>query len=143
MKQRHSLGQIFLKNKKYIDGIFDCLEIEGKKVLEIGPGEGEISWYISDKAEYLHCVEIDSRFCSLLKDKFAKKTNVEIIQGNILEFPLSKLGKEIVIFGNVPYQISSHLIDYLIRYRKFISKAYLTFQKEFVQKLIAKQLEKK
>ena len=43
-----------------------------------------------------------------------------------------------IVFSNVPYQISSDLINYIIRYRNYIDKAYFTFQKEFADKLAAK-----
>ncbi|MFA5271537.1 MAG: rRNA adenine dimethyltransferase family protein [Candidatus Omnitrophota bacterium] len=46
--------------------------------------------------------------------------------------------EKVVVFGNVPYQISNSIITYLIENRAFIKNAYLTFQKEFVDKLIAK-----
>lgn len=140
IRQKHSLGQIFLRDKKYIRKILTNLDIDGKTVLEIGPGKGEISDYLHQRAKYLYCVEIDPRFCNFLKNKFRKKSNVKIIQGNILEFPFSKLGNELVVFGNVPYQISSELVKYLIRNRKHITKVYITFQKEFAQKLIAESV---
>lgn len=137
MRQKRSLGQIFLEDKKYVSMILDQLDVAGKIVLEIGPGKGIISEYISDKAKHLCCVEIDQRFSSFLREKFKDKGNVEIIRGDILKFPLPRLGKEIVVFGNVPYMISSQLISYFVNYRSSIKKAYLTFQKEFVQKLTA------
>lgn len=138
MKQRRSFGQVFLKDKRYIQKILDNLELEGEIVLEIGPGRGAITDYLSGRAKHLYCVEVDRRFCNFLQAKFSKKKNVEIIHADILKFPLSKLGKNIIVFGNIPYHISSELIKYLIDYRKCICRAYLTFQKEFVQKITAK-----
>ncbi len=138
MRQKRSFGQVFLKNQEYIQRILDSLDLEGKIVLEIGPGEGLITNYLIDRAKYLYCVEVDRSFCVFLKNKFRHKKNVEIIHADILKFPFSKLGKNITIFGNIPYQISSQLIKYLIDYREYIKVAYLTFQKEFVRKLTAK-----
>ncbi len=137
MKQKRSLGQVFLENKKYINKITDCLDIQGKTVLEIGSGKGALSGYISERAARLFCVELDSRFCAYLQQRFSQKNNTEVINCDILKFPLSKLGKDIVVFGNVPYQISSKLISYLADYRKYIKCVYLTLQKEFVDKLTA------
>jgi 16S rRNA (adenine1518-N6/adenine1519-N6)-dimethyltransferase len=138
IRQKRSLGQVFLKDKKYIEKIINCLDLEDKKVLEIGPGKGEITYLIGKEAKKLYCLEIDQRFYSFLKKKFSPKSNVEIICADILKFDLSRLGRKITVFGNVPYHISSKLIEYLIFYRKYITKAYLTLQKEFAQKLIAK-----
>ena len=137
MKQKPSLSQVFLTDKKYIQKIVDCLDIKGKTVLEIGSGSGSLSQHLSRRAKQLFCLEIDQRFCNLLEKKFSKNPNTQVIGADILKFPVSKLGRKLVIFGNVPYRISSDLIDYLVSQRKYISKAYLTFQKEFVNKLTA------
>lgn len=138
MRQKHSFGQVFLKNKKYIQKILDNLDLKNKIVLEIGPGKGAVTDYLIDRVKYLYCLDVDRRFCIFLKNKFKNKKNVKIIHTDILKFQLSKLGENLTVFGNIPYQISSQLIKYLIDNRKYINKAYLTFQKEFVQKLTAK-----
>ena len=138
MRQRHSFGQIFLKNQKYIQKILASFDLSGKTVLEIGPGKGLITSSLINQAKYLYCVEVDRRFCVFLKNKFRHNKNVEIIHADILKFPFSKLGENITIFGNIPYHISSQLIRYLVNHRKYIKAAYLTFQKEFVQKLTAR-----
>ena len=137
MKQLRSLGQVFLTDAEYIQMIFNSLDIKGKQVLEIGPGKGVISELLAEKAKKLYCIEVDQRFCNFLRKKFFKKDNVEIIHADILKFSLSKLGNKIIVFGNVPYHISSELIKYLVNYRKYVEVAYFTFQKEFVQKMIA------
>jgi len=138
MKQLHSFGQVFLTDSKYIQKIFNSLDVKGREVLEIGPGKGVISELLAEAAKNLHCVEVDQRFCGFLRKKFSKKDNVEIINQDILKFQLSKLGIKTIVFGNDPYHISSELIKYLVNYRKYIELAYFTFQKEFVEKITAK-----
>jgi len=138
MKQLHSFGQVFLTDVKYIQKIFNSLDVEGGQVLEIGPGKGVMSELLADLAKNLYCVEVDQRFCKFLRNKFSKKNNVEIINQDILKFQLSKLGRKIIVFGNVPYHISSELIKHLINCRKHIEVAYFTLQKEFVEKMVAK-----
>jgi 16S rRNA (adenine1518-N6/adenine1519-N6)-dimethyltransferase len=137
MKLSKSLSQVFLKDINYIDKILHSLDTGGEEVLEIGPGTGEISSKLCAKTKFLYCVELDSRFISVLKEKFKNSTNVEIIHGDILEFKLSFLGKKLIIFGNIPYQISNSLVGYLVENRKYVKKAYLTLQKEFAEKLAA------
>lgn len=138
MKQSKSLGQVFLKDQNYIRRILEALNIAGETVLEIGPGSGEISGQVANKCKFLYCVEFDPRFVANLEEKFSNKENIKIIHSDILKFSLSDLKEKPVIFGNVPYQISNSIINYLIENRAFIKNAYLTFQKEFVDKLIAK-----
>lgn len=144
MKLSQSFGQVFLKDKKYIDRILSCLDIEEQEVLEIGAGDGRISERILPKAKYLYCVEIDRRFCDLLRKKFSPAANLEIIQSDIIKFSFQDKfkPKQVVVFGNVPYQISNELIRYLVENRAYIKRAYLTFQKEFVSKLTASPSKK-
>ncbi len=137
MKFSKDLGQVFLKNKNYVRKIIDHLDIQGKKVLEIGAGRGEITKYLIEKSDFVFCIEIDSRLCRILKEKFSSFGNVEIICGDILKIDLQKLGKELIIFGNVPFCISNRIIRYLVSYRNQIYRVYLTFQKEFAKKLVA------
>ena len=139
MRQKHSLGQVFLKDKKIIERIINSLDITDKNVCEIGPGQGDISARILEKASYLWCIEIDPRLYKELEDRFSAKDKIKIVNSDILEFSFSGLGKDLVVFGNVPYYISSELIDLVVRDRKYIKKAYFMFQKEFAHKLLAKE----
>jgi len=137
MKLSHSLGQVFLTDKNYIHKIINSLDIKDEIVLEIGSGAGEISAQIAAKCKFLYCVEFDPRFANLLEKKFSLQSNTKVIQSDILKFNISELNQRIIVFGNVPYQISNSLIGYLVENKNPIKKAYLTFQKEFVDKLIA------
>ena len=137
MRQRREFGQVFLKDQKYIRAILEHLEIEEKEVVEIGSGQGQISELIAQKAKQLYCIEVDKRFFAFLTEKFTAKPQVKVINSDILKFPLSNLGRRVIVFGNVPYQISSALVKYFVNQRKYIVKGYLTFQKEFAAKLLA------
>lgn len=137
MRQKREFGQVFLKSQKYIQAILEYLDIEKKEVVEIGSGQGQISELIAHKAKRLYCIEVDKRFFSFLTEKFAAKPQVKVINSDILKFPLSNLGKKVIVFGNLPYHISSSLVKYFVDQRKYIVKAYLTFQKEFTAKLLA------
>jgi 16S rRNA (adenine1518-N6/adenine1519-N6)-dimethyltransferase len=140
MRYSRQLGQVFLKDKKYIKKILSYLEKEKEEYfLEIGPGRGEITQYLAKKVKFLYAIEVDFRLFNLLKEKFSSFSNIEVIYKDILKFPLSELNKKLVIFANTPFQISTSLIKYLIKNRSFIKKCFLTFQKEFTQKLIAKE----
>lgn len=138
MRLSHSLGQVFLTDKNYIRKIINSLDIKDEVVLEIGSGSGEISEQIAGRCKFLYCVEFDPRFVGILEKKFSGQSNIKVIHSNILKFSICGLNEKVIVFGNVPYQISNSLIGYLIENKNLIKKAYLTFQKEFVDKLIAK-----
>ncbi|MBN3040816.1 MAG: ribosomal RNA small subunit methyltransferase A [Candidatus Omnitrophica bacterium] len=134
MKQNRRLSQIFLKDRSYIKKIISNTEIDDQIVLEIGSGSGALSALIAEKAKKLLCLEIDERFCRLLKQRLSSFSNVEIIKSDVLNY---KFKERLTLLGNVPYHISKRLIYHLTAQRTYIDKAYLTFQKEFASKLIA------
>jgi 16S rRNA (adenine1518-N6/adenine1519-N6)-dimethyltransferase len=139
MRLSRSLGQIFLRDRRYIGKIIRILDINGEDVVEIGPGKGCITVHLAEKANKLVCVELDIRFCSYLEKRFVDNPCVEVVNCDILKFPLAKISEKVVVVGNVPYQISERLVKYLVENRNCIKKAYLMLQKEFVNKLLSKE----
>ncbi|MCM8773485.1 MAG: 16S rRNA (adenine(1518)-N(6)/adenine(1519)-N(6))-dimethyltransferase RsmA [Candidatus Omnitrophica bacterium] len=142
MKQKKSWGQIFLHDKKYIYKIIDYLKVDNEYLLEIGSGRGDITSLLLDKVNYLYCVEVDTSWAKFLENRFALNDKIKIINEDILKFPLKSLNKNLVVFGNIPFHISNQLIRYLVKNREVIKRAYITFQKEFVRKLCAKENSK-
>jgi len=132
-----SFGQIFLKDNRYIEKMLNNMSIEDEFVLEIGSGDGKITSFLLEKAKFVYALEFDNRFVEILKKRFRDFKNIEVIKGDILKFRIDKLNKKIVVFGNIPYHLSSKIIEYLILYREYIKIAYLTFQKEFSDRLLA------
>ena len=137
MKFSKSFGQVFLKDKMYVKKIIDALDIEGKTVVEIGPGSGAMTSWLMPKVSKLYCIELDPRFHKLLSERYKNNEKIEIICQDILKFDLSQLKSKVIIYGNVPYHISNKLIQWLIKNRIQIETVYLTLQKEFVDKLNA------
>ena len=71
-------------------------------ILEIGGGPGNLTELLADKSGEVYTIEKDDTYASLLKEKFAGRSNVKIISGNILEVDLPRFDK---IVSNPPYQI--------------------------------------
>ncbi len=136
MMLKKSFGQVFLNNKNYITRIVNHLEIEGQTVVEIGPGDGRISRMLLPRLRHLYCIEVDRKLAERLNKELLSPC-LSVINGDILKFDLYKIGEKVVVFGNIPFQISSALIRYLVKNRGVIKKAYLTFQKEFARRLVA------
>ncbi|MBU1112397.1 MAG: ribosomal RNA small subunit methyltransferase A [Candidatus Omnitrophica bacterium] len=137
MKQKRSLAQVFLKDQKYIERILASLDVDNEVVLEIGSGPGDISEAIARRAKSFFCLEIDPRFCEHLRKRLERYSNTQVIEIDALRFDFSRLSEKAVVFGNIPYQVSSKLIDRLVQYRKLVKRVYLTVQKEFAEKLLA------
>lgn len=108
------------------------VDFKNKSVLEIGGGDGRLTDLLAKKARKVISVEKDKRFCRLLKEKFKDNKKVRIMCGDFLKYPPHKID---IIFGNIPYNISSLI---LFRLKEFdFEKAVLMLQKEFVLRMTA------
>lgn len=111
-------------------------------VLEIGPGTGNMTVKILDKAKKVIACEIDTRLVAELQKRVlgtAMQSKLQILVGDVLktELPFFDL-----CIANVPYQISSPLVFKLLLHRPFFRCAILMFQREFAQRLVAKPGDK-
>ncbi|MBU0605933.1 MAG: ribosomal RNA small subunit methyltransferase A [Candidatus Omnitrophica bacterium] len=109
-------------------------------VLEIGPGLGALTTDIARSGAGVFAVEKDKKAFSILDRMIAEEfPNLKLIQGDILEFDLQSISvsKKIKVIGNLPYYITTPIIEYLIRNRGRISYAVIMVQKEFANRLLA------
>jgi 16S rRNA (adenine1518-N6/adenine1519-N6)-dimethyltransferase len=110
-------------------------------ILEIGPGDGILTGRLLEKAGYVTAVEIDRDLVALLREKFQDNNNFRLIEGDILAVDISELlnGFSVPskVVSNIPYTISSPIIELLIRNRSRISDAVLMVQKEVAERISA------
>ena len=143
---KKSLGQNFLIDKDVIEKICSSGNItENNNVLEIGPGTGNLTEFIlQKKPKKFHVIEKDERLINNLKKKFDKK--LTIINEDILKYDLKSLSdKDLVIFGNLPYNVSSQILANFIyySYSEFsYKKLVLMFQKEVADRILAEENSK-
>ena len=143
---KKSLGQNFLIDIDVIEKICNSGNInENNNVLEIGPGTGNLTEFIlQKKPKKFHVIEKDERLINNLKEKFNKK--LTIINEDILRYDLKSLSdKDLVIFGNLPYNISSQILANFIyySYSEFsYKKLVLMFQKEVADRILAEENSK-
>lgn len=144
IKPIKSLGQNFLVDQNITRKIIEALELRSSDiVLEIGAGQGELTGLIAPKVDKLYALEIDRRLYPLLIERFEIYSSVSIINQDILKCDLVKFFDElkikgkIKVFGNIPYYISSPIIERLIKYRVVIKEAFITVQKEFARRVVA------
>lgn len=140
-KPKKHLGQNFLVDQNIQKKIIACLElIKSDTVFEIGAGKGEITRQIAASAKKVLAVEIDKDLCTILEQNLQECPNVKIICQDILNLNLNLIlsGTKAKVFGNIPYYISSPIIEHLFKYSDKIDSIFLTVQKEFAQRLVAK-----
>ncbi len=142
IKPRKNLGQSFLIEESIIKRIAETADITGDNiVVEIGAGIGVLTEYLAQNAAKLIAVELDDQLVKVLEDRLSKYNNVQIFHGNILRFDFREITgagqKKIKVIGNIPYNISSPVLFYLLSFRKIIDSFVLMMQKEVIQRLVA------
>ena len=128
-------GQNFINDEVLLGDLVDLIKVKkNDDFLEIGPGSGNLTSLIVSSANSCSSVEIDRDLISLLKEKFKKNDNFKIINENILNFDLKKYVSnfnQIRLAGNLPYNLSSPIIDWCTKNIDLIKDMHFMFQKEF------------
>lgn len=135
---KKSLGQHWLRDREVLAHIADCAELsEADTVLEIGPGLGTLTSELLRRAQKVVAVEFDPDLARKLPAQFPGK-HLEVIQSDILSFDLSTLPAGYKVVANVPYYITSKIVQLLMTAPHKPSVAVLLVQKEVAERLAAK-----
>jgi 16S rRNA (adenine1518-N6/adenine1519-N6)-dimethyltransferase len=141
LRPKKSLGQHFLRDPLIIERILTGARFgRSSTVLEIGAGLGALTFPLAPRVRQVIAVEKDETLAEKLRAGLGRDgvDNVTLIHEDILKLDLTRLSQEkIEIIGNIPYNISSPLIEKLIRNRELISRAILTLQHELAARLTA------
>lgn len=144
IKPKKSLGQNFLIDKNIQQKIIRaCGLTNGDIVLEIGAGFGDFTALLAACVKKVYALEIDQRLYPGLEQNLSAYDNCKVIKSDILKFEINKFLQEekikqkIKVIGNIPYYISSPIIERLIDYRDNISEVFMTVQKEFGRRVCA------
>lgn len=135
MKHNHKkkYGQNFLDSKEILDKIDDSINLNGEEVLEIGAGQGFLTGLLLDKSSHLYCYEIDTDLIPYLTKKFKNYSNFTLINQDFLDAEIK--GSNLKVIANIPYYITSPIIQKLIENRNKIDEIYLMVQKEVAQRI--------
>ncbi len=105
-----ALGQNFLSSDAIIEAILDAAQIEGKRVLEIGPGTGALTQGLLARAGFLAAVEKDGRLCELLAERFGDA--MTLVHADVLDADIpAMMGSEPWhAVGNLPYYATTPIV---------------------------------
>ncbi|KJP87586.1 dimethyladenosine transferase [Plasmodium fragile] len=122
---------------------FQSVEDQGKGIIELGCGLGQISKFLFAKYKKMTAVEIDSRALSVLSRTMPGFDFIhdDVLQINYKELSQSK-GTKLTVIGNLPFYITSQILFCLLDYHHYIEQAIVTIQYEVGQRIIAKPNEK-
>ena len=142
IKAKKSLGQNFLTDENIIHKITNIVKIKNKKILEVGPGTGNLtSAILKKKPEKILVIEKDNELVNFLKEKF--NNNIEIINKDILNINENILNNDpLTVFGNLPYNISTEILcKWILNINDkkiWFDNLILMFQKEVANRIISK-----
>ena len=130
---KHEVGQNFLCSYEAASKIVGLANIEqGDKILEIGPGAGSLSVFLTDYPNEADLVDIDEGLITKLTEDFKAHENIHPLLANALKHDFTPYS---VIIGNLPYYITSSLIERILLEGKSCRKAVIMVQKEAYSRL--------
>lgn len=131
------LGQHFLKQPRILERIAQiaCPEPEDL-VIEIGAGDGALTRHLLPRVQRLIAVELDPRLAEALRARFLEDRRLEVLQADVLALDLGRWGPAVVA-GNLPYYISSPILERLAGLGPLLKRAALLLQQEVAQRVTA------
>lgn len=147
IKQKKSFGQVFLKDEWPCTKIVEILkQMKIDTVLEIGPGGAALTHKLLDAGFKVTSVEKDFRFAERLESirtitEISNPGKFEIVNEDILKYDLDrwldKAQGNVAVCGNIPYNISTPILELLLPRLKKLKISVLMVQKEFGERLAA------
>ena len=135
---KKELGQHWLKDRTILAEIAASVPIEpSDTVLEIGPGLGTLTSELLRRAGRVVAVEYDQDLARKLPGQFPGK-NLTVHHEDILRFDLSQMPAGYIVVANVPYYITSKIVEKLVRAQNKPRTAVLLVQKEVAQRIAAR-----
>jgi 16S rRNA (adenine1518-N6/adenine1519-N6)-dimethyltransferase len=135
---RKRFGQNFLVDRHYVARIVAAVAPQpGDNLVEIGPGLGALTGALVERAERMAAIEIDRDLAARLRERFPPE-RLTLHEADALAFDFARLGAELRVVGNLPYNISSPLLFHLASYEDTLRDVHVMLQREVVARMTAK-----
>lgn len=143
LQNNKSLGQHWLKERVVLDEIADEALVfkDGEPIkkqplcLEIGPGLGTLTSSLLKRFPKVLAIEFDPKLAKNLPNSFPGK-NLDVRNEDILKFDLSEIKEDYVVAGNIPYYITSPIIEKFLTAEKKPKKIAILIQKEVAERIL-------
>ena len=143
VRAKKSLGQNFLRDTSFVERIVAAVKLSDRDtVFEIGPGQGALTGELLKQAGRVIAIEFDRDMIAILGEKFASADNLELVKADALNVDFAELlkgssGKQAKLVANLPYNISTPILQRLIDQRELFSDIVLMFQREVIERITA------
>lgn len=140
-RAKKSLGQNFLADERVVERIVRAfVPQENETVIEIGPGRGALTSYLIERVGRLVAVEFDRELVPILVEKFRARDNFTLIHADALAVDYCEIIKpreKARVVANLPYYISTAILQKLIAERACLTEMVLMLQREVVERILA------
>lgn len=140
-----ALSQNFLRNQAMAQKLVDRLSLTpSDSVVELGAGQGAITFFLAERAARVLAVEIDAGLADQLREQvlISGKRNIEVLHQDILKTDwhewYEKIAAPFIVVGNLPYHISTPILFKVIENRPLLKRAYVMLQREVADRLMAR-----
>ena len=144
VKPRKHLGQHFLNDPKILKEIISFSRLKNhENIIEIGPGPGSFTSLLLEAGHNVTAVEIDKRFCLMLREKFGHFKNFHLIEDDATRVDFHKVAHSthltppIVLMGNFPYNVGTNIIKRGLLLNNLFSSISGILQEEVVRRIVA------
>lgn len=144
---KKSFGQNFLIDENYISRIISALDPQTEEtIIEIGAGRGALTKNLIESGANVIAVELERDMIAVLKEKFTETEKFQLIESDALKVNFAELIKnahpevknpKCKLIANLPYYISTAILQKIIEQRKCFSELILMFQREVVERITA------
>jgi 16S rRNA (adenine1518-N6/adenine1519-N6)-dimethyltransferase len=144
-----SLGQNFLRYPDTAQRILNALPLDpGDAVVELGAGQGAITFLLGEKAGSVLALEVDAGLADQLSEKIRERgrENIRVLHEDMLKADWGSWWEDLQqpfwIVGNLPYQLSTAVLFRVIEFRSILKGAYVMLQKEVADRLLGQPGQK-
>ncbi len=135
-RPRPRLGQHFLIDAHCVEDIIAAVPTGGW-VVEIGPGRGALTAQLAERADQLLAIEKDTELAQALSQQFDTNPKITIRCADALQWDPSDCPRGVCLVGNLPYNISTALLQRWLRTRTHFSELIIMVQREVANRLCA------
>lgn len=136
MKRLDNCSQVFLRSPRLVAELIGHSNIrKNDLVLDIGAGTGVITGVLAGRCKTVYAIETEPRAADKLRQNAARFDNVKVAQADILRYPLPTGPYK--VFANIPFHLSSPIVQRLAFADNAPKSMYLIVQKQFANKLLA------
>lgn len=139
---KKSFGQNFLIDRNYIDKIISALNPQkDETIIEIGAGRGALTEKLVESGANIVAIELERNMIAVLHEKFAENENFQLVESDALKTDFKRRTKDkeqrTKLVANLPFYISTAILQKLIVQRDVFSEMILMFQREVVERITA------